>query len=334
MQPAEVLAQRRQQLSALALTLTPTRLPHEIGRRTIQTAGYRFAAGDTGGARALLEDAASSEAFGELTPEALALLQRMHRLEGDEPRAAEIARQTLADPRTDDRVRAAAAQGLAFTLFYMRVDLEAALGYARLAARCAPSDLPLPFHVETLNATGLIEAALGKTGADATLRAAVDLGVDDAVDVLNSGTCTRFFAAHWRDDAAATPEVAKELRTDALARGQEGSIPRMMALESLLLYLSGRWHEAEEVLEEGYDRALQTGQLSSQAYTLSVRALLRASQGQEQEARSDAAAALILAGERNLATARIHAVWALGVLELSLDRPTEAANTSRPCARS
>ena len=90
-------------------------------------------------------------------------------------------------------------------------------------------------------------------------------------------------------------------------------------------YLAGHWLEAAEFGEEGYEVALQTAQRPQQAWSLSTRALVRASSGLESEARADAGEALTLAGERGMGAARINAVWALGLLELSLDRPEEAA---------
>ena len=90
-------------------------------------------------------------------------------------------------------------------------------------------------------------------------------------------------------------------------------------------YLAGRWHEAARVAEEGYEVALQTAQRPQQAWALSIQALVRASLGLEAEARADAEEALTLAGERGMGVARIHAVWTLGLLDLSHGRPEETA---------
>jgi DNA-binding CsgD family transcriptional regulator len=95
-------------------------------------------------------------------------------------------------------------------------------------------------------------------------------------------------------------------------------------------YLAGRWQEAARVAEEGYEVALQTGQRPQQAWALSMQALVRASFGREVEARLDAEEALTLAGERGMGVARIHAVWALGLLELSLGRPEETVRLFAP----
>ena len=105
----------------------------------------------------------------------------------------------------------------------------------------------------------------------------------------------------------------------------------VLAQVALAEYLAGRWTEAAQVAEEASEFALQTGQRPMQAYSLATRALVRASLGLETEARTDADKALALAGERGTAAAaRIHSVWALGVLELSLDRPAEAERLLAP----
>jgi DNA-binding CsgD family transcriptional regulator len=104
----------------------------------------------------------------------------------------------------------------------------------------------------------------------------------------------------------------------------------VLAQLALAEYLTGRWDEAAQIAEEASELALQTGQLPMQAYSLATRALVRASLGIEAEARADAQQALDFAAERGMAAARIHSVWALGVLELSLDRPAEAAQLLAP----
>jgi len=87
---------------------------------------------------------------------------------------------------------------------------------------------------------------------------------------------------------------------------------------------------AARAAEEAYEIALQTGQRPQEALSLSVRALVRASLGAEADARADANEALALAGERGMAITRIQATWALGLLELSLERPEEAARLIAP----
>jgi len=125
-------------------------------------------------------------------------------------------------------------------------------------------------------------------------------------------------------------DLLRACRSDVVLRGDESSAPMVLAQLALAEYLRGAWPEAATVAEEAHELALQTGQLPMQAYALSIRALVRASLGLEAEARADADQALALAGERGMAAARAHSRWALGLLELSLDRPSEAVRLLAP----
>jgi DNA-binding CsgD family transcriptional regulator len=135
--------------------------------------------------------------------------------------------------------------------------------------------------------------------------------------------------ALWTDDPGAAG-LLRESSDDVVARGDEGSAPMVLAQLALAEYLAGRWREAAEVAERASELAVQTGQRPMEAYSLATRALVRASLGLEAEARADADQALSLAGERGMAAARNHGVWALGLLELSLDRPAETARLLAP----
>jgi DNA-binding CsgD family transcriptional regulator len=134
----------------------------------------------------------------------------------------------------------------------------------------------------------------------------------------------------WFDDAAQSARVMHMSHVEALDSGDDGSIPLILANLAAAEYLAGRWARAEQAADDGYEAAMQTGQRPQQAYSLSVRALVRASLGREDEARADAARALTLAGERTMGAARIHSIWALGLLALSLDRPDEAVGLIAP----
>ena len=120
-----------------ARRLTPSDRPDDAHRRTVAAARYRFVAGDTVRARELLEQALAAARTGSARAAALVILAQLARFEGDQPQSAAFARQALAQPGTDDRVRAEAARNLATTLFFMREELESALEHATLAADLA-----------------------------------------------------------------------------------------------------------------------------------------------------------------------------------------------------
>ena len=319
------------ELSEQACRLTPPDALADLHRRTVGAGLYCFDAGDPGRAIELLEEARAAAPAGSHRAEALAALSRAHRFAGDQPLAAELARQAMAEAGADDRVRGEAAQGLAATLFYLRQDLVEGVELAALAAECATRAHDEALRVESLCLRGLLECLVGRPEAADTIRQVAELAGSAVYGrVLSAPAQNLGVFALWTDG----PEAAgflREAHDDAVARGDEGSVPMVLAQLAQAEYLAGRWAESAQVAEEASEVAVQTGQPPMLAYSLATRALVRASLGREAEARSDADRALELAGEeRGMAAAKIHSVWALGVLELSLDRPAEAVRLLSP----
>ena len=318
------------ELSEQALSLTPLERESDVRRRTIATALQRFRTGDAAAALALLEQALPSMSSGAHRAQALALLQRVYRYEGDQLRAAELGREALAEP-ADDQGRAEAAVELASTLFFLRESLEEALGAATIAVDASAHAETRGLHARATAQKGVIQALVGHPDALATLRAAEELeATAHPASVINSPRFDEGFVMLWFDDAAEAARIMHAFHREALECGDDGSIPLILANLAVAEYLAGRWTQAEQAADDGYEAAMQTGQRPQQAYSLSVRALVRASLGRADEARVDARDALTLAGERGMGAARIHSSWALGLLELSLDRPTATVDLLAP----
>jgi DNA-binding CsgD family transcriptional regulator len=319
------------ELGEQALSLTPLERESDVRRRTIAAARHRFRTGDATAALALLEQALPSMPSGADRAHALALLQRVYRYEGDQLRAAELGREALAEPTTDDRVRAEAGSELASTLFFLRENLEEAMSAATIAVDSSAHEETRGLHAHAMAQKGVLEALVGHPDALVTLRAAKALETTaHPASVINSPRFDEGFVMLWFDEAAEAARVMHTFHGEALRSGDDGSIPLVLANLAVAEYLAGRWGQAEQAADDGYEAAMQTGQRPQQAYSLSVRALVRASLGREDEARVDAADALTLAGERAMGAARIHGTWALGVLELSLDRPAATVDLLAP----
>ena len=312
--------------------LTPADAVVDLHRRTIAAALYGLDAGDFRRSIQLLEEALAPEPPGSARAEILAVLSRLYRFEGNQPHAAELARQALAEAGPEARVRAEAAQGLAATLYFLREDLANAVQLAALAADLAEQAGDKDLRVESLCLRGTLECLVGRREAAATLK-----GIAQLVDSTTRGRLTGGggLDLNWAvfclwTDRPETAELLRECHEVAESNGDEGSIPIVLAELALAEYHAGRWSDAARVAEDVFQLALQTGQLPQQAWSLSIQALVRASRGLEVEARADAKEALELAGERRMAVTRIHAVWALGLLELSLGRPEETARLLAP----
>ena len=313
-----------------ARRLTTPGLSEELHRRTLAAARYRFAVGDMEAARLLLEEGVDAAPAGPLRAEALVDLARVHLYQGDQPHTAELAARALSEAGGDRRARADAGNVLGAALLFMRENLGSAVRHAALSAELAETIGDVALQVNSLSMKGFIEGLMGSSDAAATLKAAAAIGEQRADRVLAGPT---FASAMFLVSTDAAGEAAALLRAcydEAIARGDESSMPLVLAYLAVGEYSTGRWREAAGVAEEGYELALQTGQRPQQAFCVSVRGLVRASLGRESEARADAREALALSGERAMAVARVHAVWTLGLLELSLDRPEEAVRLFAP----
>ena len=201
------------ELCEQARRLTPLDKPEDAHRRTVAAARYRFVAGDTVRARELLEQALAAARTSGGRAEALDRLAQLARFEGNQPQSAEFARQALAQPGTDDRVRAEAARNIATALFYMREELESALEHAALAADLAARSGAVALHAQSLGEQGVIEALLGRSTGAATLRAAGELGAEPE-RLCDSPSHAWALYLYWTDkveDAAAS--FAKSTRT-------------------------------------------------------------------------------------------------------------------------
>ncbi len=226
-------------------------------------------------------------------------------------------------------MRAEAARNVATALFYMREELESSLGHATLAADLAARVGAVALQAQSLADKGTIEALLGRSTVAANLQAASALGAEPE-RLCDSPRHNWALYLCWTDKLEEAAARFRQIHGEALERGDESSVSMILANLADAEYLAGRWQEAARLAEEGYEVALQTAQRPQQAWALSLQALVRASLGREAEARADAAEALTLTGERGMGVARIHAVWALGLLELALDRPEETARVLAP----
>jgi len=312
------------ELSEQALRLTPPGDLEAAHRRRLKAGAAHFDAGNTAGARALFVEAAQRERAGPRRAEALSRLARLHHYTGDQRVAVELFKECLADPGADASARADAAEGLATSLFFLREELANALDHARSAARTAQEEGKLGALAVALGTQGVIEAVLGRPEAVPTLQSAVKLE-EWARDfpLVRQPSFQLAFARVWSDDLDPACVALEDVRRQALAQGDESSLPFVLTYLSLAEFLSGHWQEAMRTADEAAELALAADQDIGRAFALSARALVASGLGLEGAARSDAEEAMALA-ERGTMFATTTSLWALGLLELSLDNPAEA----------
>jgi DNA-binding CsgD family transcriptional regulator len=297
-----------------ATRLTPAAHEGDAARRTIAGARFRFVAGDTAAALVQLEHAMPTIPPGRLRAEAFITLGRVHQYEGNQPRAVELFEEAL-NESDDDALRAEASTDLGYTLFWLRERLVEARSHAARGAELARKTGDVGRYARALGVRQVVEGVTGRKEAAA---------MTEEVSRLGEHGYPGYFLL-WTDDADDAARHLRRQRHEEKARGGESDLPLTLVALAVAEYLRGRWKRAAWATQEGLELALQTGERHNQAFALAVRALVRGSRGDEKGCRADAAEAMSIAGERAIAVARIHALWALGVLELSLGRAEETA---------
>jgi DNA-binding CsgD family transcriptional regulator len=318
------------QLAEQALKLTPAEHLEAAIRRRLAAAGAHFEAGDTLRARKLFVASAEAAPPGPLRAEALGRLARMHLFEGNRGSSIELCQRALAEVGDELELRSELEEGLAVAYYFNRENLVAAAAHARSAVEAArAADRPRPL-AEAFSAQGLVDGLLGRASA----RTAFDdaLGLEEATEdlrVLRRPSFSHGVYLMWSDDLEGARNRFETLRGHALERGDESTLPLLLAHLSAINCLLGTWETAAKWADESYDAALQTGQLPQQAYALAARALVDAHLGSEERTRAEAADALALEhaiGAYGSSTSRA----ALALLELSLEKPQEVDKVLEP----
>jgi DNA-binding CsgD family transcriptional regulator len=314
-----------------ARRVTPADAPADRHRRTKRAGRHHWTAGDIARASALLEEAVADAPSAAARAEALTQLAWVCVFEGDQPRAADLARRALAEPGARFSARADAENCLAAVLTHMGEDLEAAARHAARAASLGARCGDLLRHNDGLCQLALTGGLRGDRSADAYLRTAADQG-EEAAGWRVHGWPSKHAAtvALWTDGHHAAAAALRRLLDAAFERGDEASVPDLLAHLALAEYLAGSWPAAARTATDALEAARQFGERPHQAIALAVRARVMASTGRDREARADAESALGLTGERGMVIARIHGVSALALLDLLQGRPQDTADRLRP----
>ena len=326
-------------LAEHARRLTPTEDAADLLRRTMEAAGFHYEAGDAALGRALLEEAVASAAPGLQRAEALKRLARAHSFEADLRVAATLYRRAIDEAGDTGSTRADAEAGLGVALMRMLVDLPVALEHVRRAARLAEKLPDARDLAEFLSTQALIEALTGDAAAPQSMARAVHVEAAEGAGGLRDTAFLvglrgpAFIAAvlgAFTDDLEGARRVIERARAHALELGDEASLPLILRYLGYVELLEGNWETADAWANEGYEVAVQTGQVSQQAVLAGTRALIDAHLGREKETRDAAAEALRLADATAAMFARLLAVSALGVLELSLGNAAAALERLEP----
>jgi ATP/maltotriose-dependent transcriptional regulator MalT len=319
------------ELTEQAARLTPPDRGEDARRRPAAAAYYHFESGDNRRARAMFEDLAAELPAGPERASVLVRLAFTRAYDDDVHAATELNRQALEEAHDDSLTRAQALTSLAATLFRRREQLAEAVEHARAAAELAAELGDLALAGDALGVQLMAEAAVGRPEARVTLERLLQLQPSGGrVRLQAEPKWHAAIAWMWWEELDRAQSAFGELIERGYESGDESFLPYAYVLAAQNECLRGDLERAGSHADAGQEIAEQVGQEALVGYALAVRALVDAYRGRADEARTGGERALALA-RRTRSTPTMHfAASALGLLELSLARPAEAAERLAP----
>jgi DNA-binding CsgD family transcriptional regulator len=334
------------ELAEQASQLTPAAAPETAANRAIDAGLYAWAAGDAGRAEALL-DGATADVHGPVRAQALVHLARLRVHAGDRRSAAAVYARAEDEAGDDPGLLAQVHEGLAWCLFLTREDVPGATRHARRAVELAEEIGDDVLLGDALSVQAQSEFFQGGGLPSAAMERALAIQPEDTADVR----VLRQPRMHWAvllqcvDRLEEARELLERVQASATASGDDSAGPWVLMRLALVELLAGRWDEAAERAESGYELALETHQLPLATMLLCARALVYAHQGRLDEARAAAAEGLADAEPLGDGIGVSLGRWALGLAALSEAEPalavreleglhaaTEAAGITEPGA--
>jgi DNA-binding CsgD family transcriptional regulator len=308
-------------LAGESVRLTPSDAASDVYRRTLARAGYLVESGDGRGAQQLLEPLIDMRAPASVRSRAL--IARADCEFGDRTLLVDLLRRALETSAGEKEVRWHALFRYAHQGGWVSGDAETAVASAREALRLA-NELAAPALAEQSTLLlGYYQAALGQVPA--TPRARPVIGT--AVAGLRAG----WQPAHaspgpplmWAGDLAAARDVFAGQYEQLLKQGSVLKLPLLLLFMTELEWRAGNWPLAQHYADEAIDIWGSTGPAGPMVVGY-VRALLAASFGRVDEARSVASHVIGLAATQKDKVAPLRNRWVLGLLELSRGDPARA----------
>jgi len=321
------------ELAELARKLTPPDDPGAALRRSVDTAVYRFDAGDAMGAVALLEGTIASEEPGPTRAAIIFQLAAISWL--DQARVESLCQQALAEAEDEPRLSGSILEHLAWVGIY-RGDLAYAAEHAEAAKRLADRIDDPSAEADVVATAGMVDF-LGGLAADDTMREALTLQ-ERALTEAEANSSTGYTPASacyglqllW----AGRLDESRDLLERELDRFAERG--RYLIRDEFLAYLAevevraGNWETAARYAEEAYEIDLESGRIWGRGHTLFPKALVEAHLGDVEAARADAEEGLRLSEINGDALDTSCNGAVLGFLELSLSNPSGAIERLDP----
>jgi DNA-binding CsgD family transcriptional regulator len=307
-----------------ARRLTPGEEAEEASRRGIDGAECHFEAGETGRARALLEELASTTPPGPDRVRALTFLAWVRTYQEGYTLAPETFRTALKEAGADLAQRIELERGLAFSLHEIG-DLRNADIHARAALEMAERLREPSVLARALADMAFHEAVAGHGAPLARIESALPLDrPTEWQPILGHPRWIHALLLQWSGELDGSLATLKQLHRDAAERGDEHSLPYLLFHLARVETLRGNLEVAGRYAEEAYQAATESGQESERPFSLTVKALVAAHLGRVEAARAATDEGMPLALRMGVIVAYLELRAVRGFLELSLGKFADA----------
>jgi DNA-binding CsgD family transcriptional regulator len=318
------------ELAEQARELTPPESTARIRTRAMLAAECHLVAGDLRRARVLLEEVVAATTPGTTRAHALMLLGQVRYHQDSFPDAAGLLAQARREAAGGTRLLGLVEGQLSFVLLSAG-DLAGAANHAAYALELLEEVGPSAALAEALAFSVTLDVLQGRRLDDDKLARALALeDPDRPVVVVSRPTfhagCCMLFAG--RIGEARSRFLV--LRERMLERGQDGELPGVGIYLAWIECLRGDLAAAHAYAREADEAAVGVGSDSVRGLTLAACSLVDAYRGQAEAVRAEAAQALSLLRQAGWTLQEPWALWALGLLELSLGNPAAAARALEP----
>lgn len=314
-----------------AARLTPPDAAHDLTRRKVDAADHHVAAGETARARVLLEEVVATSDAGGTQARALHRLSKVRALEGGFGAAPPLLRQAAEEVGDDLALRTAIERDTLFSLIQVGA-LSEALPHARAGLQAAEALGEPILLAEALDHLCMAESLVGN-GVDPDLLAraiALDEQVGPAPLLEHPGWATGRFplalTLKWMDRFAAARDLLRSLYAEHTGHGDEGSLAPVLFHLCELECWAGNWGTAADLAAESHGLGSRTGQAMAAFRALILEAMVEASRGNVETARSKGREGLELSEPAHDLLSVIRVLRVLGFIELSIGDPRRAVD--------